>query len=1521
MASKSGSAFARRFLIFPVLLALVASTAFAGEPQEQEGKRENPVEREQWFQRGRTYQGKVAPQMLERAQQQRETLRRKAFMQAQARTAATSALTLQTSGWTELGPAPLKSVTTTGDDQDYGLVTGRATVVAVDQNDPTGNTVYLGGAYGGVWKSNSAANPDLSKVFWTPIIDDQPTIAVGAIAIKPGNSNIVLIGTGEPNSSSDSYYGLGVLRSTDGGNSWTLITSANNGLRPFHGLAFSKFAFSTENPNIVVATTAAASAGITVGAEIPPNNAANCANSGVTATCRGLYYSYDSGATWSQAVMSDGSSVPDNASASSVVYNAQQHKFYAASRAHGFYVSSDGITFTRMGNDAFGFAQPNASINFTSCPSSPADLTNCPIYRGEIAIVPGRDEMYFWYVNSATTPVNGGIYQTKDGGKTWTPLNVNGMKTTANGGTCTDSSGCDTAQGDYNLAITAIPNGSSATDLYAGAINIFRCQISSANPTCAVNPFVNLTHVYGCSPTGSFSKMHPDQHWFDFLHTNPNLMFFANDGGIYRTMAALNANGIPTSCPSNPPSTPFYPFENLNGTMGSMTQFVWFAQHPTDQYTLLGGTQDNGSPAIDPNNSGPNGLTWRAVQGGDGGYNDINPNNGNEWFAAYTRVQLTRCTNGPACTDSQFSTIVSSAKLGGDSAAFYMPYMLDPQDSSKLIIGTCRVWRTSTAGTSPLVLSQNFATGSLTSSCPSTSSTFVSALAAGGAVGSSGSQVIYAGTDNGKLFFTNSALTSTTNWSNVSNNSGFSNSSGYPISGIALDPHDSAGNTVFVTVMGFGTPHVFLSTNAGTAWTNITGNLPDSPANGVVVDKNTGTIYVATDVGVYSASTLNGSSTIWAEVGPATGPGALPNVAVTRVAIFAPSGQPVRLRVSTYGRGIWEMPLAGSSAPDYTLSIDNPALLTYPGHDVTFNGTLAALNGYSNTVTLSCDATTGGGQGPLPGTCSAIPSSANPATTANFTVSAGNSGVADYGFRIKGADGTGLIRQAAVDLRVIDFSLNVPNPSSIQSVQRGDSGSAQLTVTSLGSFDQTVAFSCNGLPALWTCSSAPVTLTPGGTTQAILTVNTDPSTPPQTVNLTVVATWNGENGVLRTQSQPLAVQLVATDFTLGGPTFTTPTVKVGQPLTSTITMSSVDGGTKNLALSCTGNTSAGVSPSDCAFFSDAAMTHLITSASVGATPVAVYLKVVTSSGFAGSGQVTVQASDGSTTKIAALPFTLIDYALSSVSQPTNGVPGGTVSFNFLLTPSAGYASTIALSCASTSGLTCNFNPASPSLAAGTTTRVTATISIPSSLALGTYTVVLDTNDSAFPSLSHSQTLSSFQVSDQPDFAMTFGSANSATIKAGSTATGTLALSASGPFNSSVNLSVGGCPSNATCTVSPNPANPTSSGTVNATLTIVTRAASTASLEHRQHNYLALWLGLPFGAMGIVLVRRPRATAVLLVLAFAMLIGTTACGGGGGGTSNTTPIPVPGTPAGTYTIVVTGTAGTTVKTANFTLTVQ
>ena len=70
------------------------------------------------------------------------------------------------------------------------------------------------------------------------------------------------MGTGETNSSSDSYYGLGILRSDNAGHTWTLISHDSTGNRSFAGLGFGKIAFSTANPSLVVAAAAGATQGV-----------------------------------------------------------------------------------------------------------------------------------------------------------------------------------------------------------------------------------------------------------------------------------------------------------------------------------------------------------------------------------------------------------------------------------------------------------------------------------------------------------------------------------------------------------------------------------------------------------------------------------------------------------------------------------------------------------------------------------------------------------------------------------------------------------------------------------------------------------------------------------------------------------------------------------------------------------------------------------------------------------------------------------------------------------------------------------------------------------------------------------------------------------------------------------------------------------------------------------------------------------------------------------------------------------
>src|SRR5262249_48375637 len=100
-----------------------------------------------------------------------------------------------------------------------GAVSGRVSAIAVDPTNP--NVVYCGGAQGGVWKTTNAlaASPT-----WTPITDSQASLATGDIQIDPLDHNLIYVGTGEANGSCDSYYGQGILRSTDGGATWTLLT-------------------------------------------------------------------------------------------------------------------------------------------------------------------------------------------------------------------------------------------------------------------------------------------------------------------------------------------------------------------------------------------------------------------------------------------------------------------------------------------------------------------------------------------------------------------------------------------------------------------------------------------------------------------------------------------------------------------------------------------------------------------------------------------------------------------------------------------------------------------------------------------------------------------------------------------------------------------------------------------------------------------------------------------------------------------------------------------------------------------------------------------------------------------------------------------------------------------------------------------------------------------------------------------------------------------------------------------------
>ncbi len=178
-------------------------------------------------------------------------------------------------------------------------------------------------------------------------------------------------------------------------------------------------------------------------------------------------------------------------------------------------------------------------------------------------------------------------------------------------------------------------------------------------------------------------------------------------------------------------------------------------------------------------------------------------------------------------------------------------------------------------------------------------------------------QVVWAGSDDGLVHVT---VDGGGAWTDVSDE--------LPdrwVTSVRTSPH--ARETAYVTISGFRwgepLPHVFRTTDLGASWTPIGGNLPEAPANDIIVDPlDPNRLFVATDVGVYE--TYDGGA-VWMTLGSN-----LPNVVVTQLA-FDPVAR--RLTAATYGRSFFSYDIDQPSGMESPIAEDRPgarALAIYP---------------------------------------------------------------------------------------------------------------------------------------------------------------------------------------------------------------------------------------------------------------------------------------------------------------------------------------------------------------------------------------------------------------------------------------------------------------------------------------------------------------------------------------------------------------------------------------------------------------
>jgi len=470
-------------------------------------------------------------------------------------------------------------------------------------------------------------------------------------------------------------------------------------------------------------------------------------------------------------------------------------------------------------------------------PVSPNSIDNC-------ALACNGNTVYALPVNSSGLVPT--IYKSTNGGISWastgtTPTNL-GNNAFTNG------------QGWYCLTLVIDP--ANANNVIVGSLNCYKTNNGGSTWT-------QLSYWVGT--TGNY--IHADQH---SMVWNGSQVLISSDGGLFYS--------------SNSGTT----FDDRNINL-RLKQFYSCAAHPTSPNYFLAGAQDNGVHKF----NAPGLASTIEVTGGDGAFVAIDQNESSYQFGSYVYNHYHRSNDGgntwvdfdfykgnaPATRKDfgsfinpfDYDNTVNALYAGADAGEFFRwtnPQTLGP--------GTYHDGGSGFPSGVDLVSITNIGTG------------IVSAVK----VSPYTNNRVFFGTSASKIVRVDNAniVSSGSSGTNIS-------SASFPQGNISCVNVGTTDNNLIASFSNYGVMNVWVSTNGGTNWLAIDGDLPDIPVRWVMFypGDNTKAI-IATEAGVFQTALINGSSTLWSQ--EATLP-------IVRTEMLTYRSSDNTIVAATHGRGLW----------------------------------------------------------------------------------------------------------------------------------------------------------------------------------------------------------------------------------------------------------------------------------------------------------------------------------------------------------------------------------------------------------------------------------------------------------------------------------------------------------------------------------------------------------------------------------------------------------------------------------------